>query len=248
VPTAGRLGFPFHGNLCDDMRTRSPRGGSTAKRGSCRSRLMDTASRNIVGAFCRGRRRIGLLGGSFNPAHAGHVHISKVALARLRLHEVWWVVSPQNPLKPEAGMAPLADRLAAARSLARDRRIRPTGIETRLGTRYTVDTVAALRRRCPAGRFVWLIGADNLLELPQWHRWMDLFGRVPIAVFARRPYSLRALSGPAAQRFARFRMREGAAAALAGRHPPAWVFLHCRAHPASATAIRESRRAALKKK
>lgn len=209
---------------------------------------MDTASRNNVGAVCRGRRRIGLLGGSFNPAHAGHVHISKAALARLGLHEVWWLVSPQNPLKPETGMAPLADRLAAARSLIRDRRIRATCIEERLGTRYTVDTVAALRRRCPGTLFVWLIGADNLLELPRWHRWTDLFGRVPIAVFARRPYSLRALSGLAAQRFARYRVREGAAAALAGRKPPAWVFLHCRAHPASATAIRNSRAATLRKK
>jgi len=209
---------------------------------------MDIASRNIAGTLCRGRRRIGLLGGSFNPAHAGHVHISRVALARLGLHEVWWVVSPQNPLKPEVGMAPIADRIAAAWSLIRDRRIRPTAIEMRLGTRYTVDTVAALRRRCPAVRFVWLIGADNLLELPQWHRWTELFGRVPIAVFARRPYSLRALSGLAAQRFARYRMREGAIAALAGRTPPAWVFLHCRAHPASATAIRETRAAARRKK
>jgi len=171
------------------------------------------------------------------------VHISRLALKRLRLDEVWWLVSPQNPLKPEVGMAPLQDRLATARALTGSRCIRVTDVETRLGTRYTVDTVTALRRRCPGTRFVWLIGADILLELPHWHRWQDLFGRVPIAVFARRPYSLCALSGPAAQRFARFRLREAAAGALAGRNPPAWVFLHCRPHPASATAIRRSRQA-----
>jgi nicotinate-nucleotide adenylyltransferase len=206
------------------------------------------ASHNNLGAVCRGRRRIGLLGGSFNPAHAGHVHISRVALKRLRLDEIWWLVSPQNPLKPETGMAPLQDRLATARAFARGRRIRVTDIEARLGTRYTVDTVTALQRRCPEVRFVWLIGADNLLELPRWHRWRDLFGRVPIAVFARRPYSLWALSGPAAQRYARFRMREAAAGALASRNPPAWVFLHCRLHAASATAIRDSRQASLREK
>lgn len=202
---------------------------------------MDTSSRNTLGAVCRSRRRIGLLGGSFNPAHAGHVHISRVALARLGLSEIWWLVSPQNPLKPETGMAPIAERLAVARALAGNRRIRAMGIEIQLGTRYTVDTVAALQRRCPGNRFVWLIGADNLLELPLWHRWTELFGRVPIAVFARRPYSLRALSGLAAKRFARFRLREAATATLAGHDPPAWVFLHCMTHPASATAIRKSR-------
>jgi nicotinate-nucleotide adenylyltransferase len=204
---------------------------------------MNKPSYGNPGAACRGRQRIGLLGGSFNPAHEGHLHISRVALKRLRLDEVWWLVSPQNPLKPKAGMAPLRDRLAAARALAGGRRIRATDIEMRLGTRYTLDTVNALQRRCPETRFVWLIGADNLLELPRWHRWPDLFRRVPIAVFARRPYSLWALSGPAVQRFARFRVREAAAGALAGHNPPAWAFLHCRTHPASATAIRDSRQA-----
>ena len=204
---------------------------------------MNNASHISRGAVRGVRARIGLLGGSFNPAHDGHLHISQLALKRLRLDEIWWLVSPQNPLKPEAGMAPLGDRLTASRALVQGRRIRVTDIEARLGTRYTVDTVTALRRRFPGVRFVWLIGADNLLELPRWHRWQDLFASVPIAVFARRPYSLRALSGPAAQRFARARLREAAAAGLADRSPPAWVFLHCRTHPASATAIRESRRA-----
>ncbi len=189
----------------------------------------------------KGVRRVGLLGGSFNPAHGGHRHVSLLALQRLGLDAVWWLVSPQNPLKPESGMAPLADRLARARAVARHPRIRPTDIETRLGTRYTVDTVRALRRRWPHIRFVWLIGADNLLQLPRWHRWDMLFRLVPIAVFARHPYSLRALSGSAARRFATSRLPERAVRTLAGREPPAWAFLHIRVHPASATAIREAR-------
>lgn len=190
---------------------------------------------------CPGGRRVGLLGGSFNPAHDGHLYISRVALARLGLDEIWWLVSPQNPLKPSAGTAPFAVRLAAARKVARDPRIRVTDIEARLGTRYTVDTIASLRRRCPRTRFVWLIGADNLVQMPRWRRWEALFRSVPIAVFARRPYSLKALSGLAALRFARHRISDKAARTLAGRMPPAWVFLNVRAHPATATAIREAR-------
>ncbi len=208
---------------------------------------MKLATRSNLGTVCRGRRRIGLLGGSFNPAHEGHLHISRLALKRLRLDAVWWLVSPQNPLKPETGMAALPDRLAAARALISDRRILATDIERRLGTRFTVDTVAALRARCPGARFVWLIGADNLIELPRWHRWTELFGHVPIAVFARRPYSFRALSGQAALRFARFRIAEARAGAIAGHAPPVWVFLHCRAHPAAATAIRAARQAERRK-
>lgn len=199
------------------------------------------AGRRTRRALCFGRRRVGLLGGSFNPAHDGHLYISRVALARLGLDEVWWVVSPQNPLKPSTGLAPFAARLAAARTVARDPRIRVTDIEAHLGTRYTVDTVRRLRRRCPRTRFVWLIGADNLAQIPGWRRWGMLFDSVPIAVFARRPYSLKALSGLAALRFARYRISDGAARVLAGRTPPAWVFLNIKAHPATATAIREAR-------
>ena len=209
---------------------------------------MALSSEHKLAVLCRGRRRIGLLGGSFNPAHEGHLHISRLALRRLGLDEVWWLVSPQNPLKPERGMAPLQDRLAAARVLARGHRIRVTDIEARLGTRYTVDTVAALRRRCSGARFVWLIGADILPELPRWRRWRELFRAVPIAVFARRPYSLEALSGQAARRFARYRVAERAAETLAGRKPPVWTFLRGKEHPASATVIRVSRKSKSRKK
>ena len=120
-------------------------------------------------------RRIGLLGGSFNPAHEGHLHVSQEALKRLRLDGVWWLVSPQNPLKTRVGMASFADRLAGARDLLRGHpRIAASGIEARLGTRYTVDTLDRLVTRTGC-RFVWLIGADNLAQLPRWRRWRKLF-------------------------------------------------------------------------
>lgn len=188
----------------------------------------------------RTRRRVavGLLGGSFNPAHEGHRHISLVALKRLRLRQVWWLVTPQNPLKPTEGMADLADRVAGARARARHPAIRVIDIEARLATRYTVDTLAALRRRYPRNRFVWLMGADNLVQLPRWRRWTTLARRAPIAILARAAYDSRALSGRAAQRLRRFRIPESAAQRLAWRKPPVWVFLHLRHHPASGTAIR----------
>lgn len=186
----------------------------------------------------RTKLRVGLLGGSFNPAHAGHLHISREALRRLRLDEVWWLVSPQNPLKPSRGMAPLATRVAEARAVARDRRIQVTDIEAALGTRYTADTLKALQRRFPHIRFVWLMGADNLTQIPRWQRWTGIFETLPIAVFDRPTYSLRALAGKAAQRYARRRLPAAAAATLPSGKPPAWVFVRCRLHPASATAIR----------
>lgn len=138
-------------------------------------------------------------------------------------------------------MASFEKRIRDARAVARDPKIRVSEIEACLGTQFTVDTIRALRRRYPRIRFVWLIGADNLVQMPRWRRWDALFRLVPIAVFARKPYSLRALSGLAARRFARWRVPERAARTLAGRNPPAWMFLHIRVHPASATAIRESR-------
>lgn len=189
------------------------------------------------------RRRIGLLGGSFNPAHEGHLHVSRQALKLLGLDEIWWLVSPQNPLKPEAGMAPLHDRLAGASEITRGQPdIHVTDIEAELGTIYTVDTLEGLRKRHPDISFVLLVGADILEELPRWRGWERIFQTVPIAVFARKPYTLAALSGLAAKRFSQFRIPEEGAFTLAGRTTPAWVFLHIREHPASATAIRAARK------
>ena len=191
----------------------------------------------------RGRRaRVGLLGGSFNPAHGGHRHISLEALKRLRLDEVWWLVSPQNPLKAPAGMAPLAARVESARAVvAGHPRVRVLTLETALGTRYTVETLARLRQRFPQVRFVWLMGADNLAQLPRWRWWQRILHGVAVAVLDRYPYSESVLHGVAAQRYRRARKASRAAGHLPLCHPPAWVFLPIRRHPASATALRQQR-------
>ena len=184
------------------------------------------------------RTRIGLLGGSFNPAHAGHRHVAEQALRALGLDQVWLLVSPGNPLKPARGMAPFKQRLASARAQADGARIIATDIEARLGTRFTVDTLEALARRFPRARFVLLIGADNLSQLPRWKRWSDIARTTPIAVLPRPRETRRALSGRAARRLARYRRRPGAL--LAGGpevHAP-WTLVPAREHPASATAIR----------
>lgn len=184
--------------------------------------------------------RIGLLGGSFNPAHDGHLHVSRQALRRLGLDHVWWLVSPQNPLKPRQGMAPLSARLeSAARLASHDPRIRATDLETRLGTRYTTDTLRALKHRYPGARFVWLMGADNLADLHRWYRWRTLMRLVPVAVFDRPGYARKALTGKAACCFLRHRLPEDRSRALATDTPPAWVFLHGRLSEESATAIRQ---------
>jgi nicotinate-nucleotide adenylyltransferase len=195
-----------------------------------------------IGGLADGRR-VGLLGGSFNPAHGGHLHISRLALTWLGLDEVWWLVSPQNPLKSSADMAPFAGRLDCAAAIAAaDRRIRVTDIEARLGrTTYTADTLTALRRQFPRTRFVWLMGGDNLVQIPYWHRWQDIFRTVPIAVFARPGTSSKALAGAAAHRFADARIPITAARRLAEMTPPAWVFFHTRLDPRSATQIRAAR-------
>jgi len=186
----------------------------------------------------RSGRRIGLLGGSFNPAHEGHREISLQALARLGLDEVWWLVSPQNPLKPVAGMAPFAHRLAEARTVARHPRIRVTDLEARLGTRHTAATLRRLTRRFPGIRFVWLMGADNLVQIDRWRAWQQIFHLVPVAVWARPSYCFRALAAKAARRFAGARLQENAGRLLPATDPPAWVFVHGRLNPLSATAIR----------
>jgi len=188
------------------------------------------------------RRRVGLLGGSFNPAHAGHRHVAERVLRALRLDEVWLLVSPGNPLKPRKGMAALAQRLASARAVADGRRVIATDIEAALGTRYTRDTLAALRRRFPRTRFVFVIGADNLVQLPRWQGWRRLAAATPLAVLPRPGWTRKALVGKAARTLARHRRRPGAllaqpSAGHAASHAP-WAFVPAAEHPASATAIR----------
>ena len=184
--------------------------------------------------------RIGLLGGSFNPAHAGHRHIIDMARRCLRLNQVWLLVSPGNPLKAEWGMAPFDQRLASARSLADGRRVVASAIEAVFGTRYTIATLRRLLRQFPRARFVWLMGADILEQLPRWRRWLAFVRHVPFAVLPRPSYNHRALSSHAARRLAHARRPARYASVLAELAAPAWVFLCVTQHAASATAIRAS--------
>lgn len=186
-------------------------------------------------------RRIGLLGGSFNPAHEGHLYISQMAIRMLGLDEVWWLVSPQNPLKPSDGMKSLDERIERAERMAvAEPRVIITDIEIDLGTRYTADTLVGLKREFQDMSFVWLMGADNLLQMHHWWQWSRIFHTVPIAVFGRPGYSYRATFSVAARRFARDRWPRSAATRLVNAVAPAWVFLKIREHPESATRIREN--------
>jgi nicotinate-nucleotide adenylyltransferase len=182
--------------------------------------------------------RIGLLGGSFNPPHAAHRELSLFALKRLQLDRVWWLVSPGNPLKDTRALPALTTRISAARDVADHPAIEVTGIEAALGTRYTVDTIAALRRRFPNVRFVWLMGADNLAQFHRWRDWERIARQVPLAVIDRPTDSFRALASPAAQALSRYRHNENQAAQLAGLDAPAWMFLHGMKSPISSTELR----------
>lgn len=182
--------------------------------------------------------RIGLLGGSFNPPHAAHRLISETALKRLRLAQVWWLVTPGNPLKEHRDLAPLADRVRLAKGLARDPRIKITAFEAGLGAAYTARTLCYLRERFPRVRFVWLMGADNLASFHRWKDWRTIFETMPIAVEDRPGWRYRALSSPAARRFDRHRVPESAASALPGLEPPAWCILSGPLSKLSSTALR----------
>ncbi|HEX8389458.1 MAG TPA: nicotinate-nucleotide adenylyltransferase [Sphingomonas sp.] len=184
-------------------------------------------------------KRVGLLGGSFNPAHRGHRRITLGAIRALGLNEVWWLVSPGNPLKAGASdMAPLAARLASAARMARRAPIRATAIEARLGTRYTVDTIRALKRRHPRTRFVWIMGADNLAQFHRWRDWRGLAREVAIAVVARPGYNADALAGPAMGWLRRSVRRAGQSDGWTEWRLPALVLLRFRPDPTSATSIR----------
>lgn len=144
--------------------------------------------------------RIGLLGGSFNPAHEGHLYVADIAMKRLRLDYVWFLVSPQNPLKPTNGMMPLCHRLASARKIAgRNRRLIVSDLEQTIGSRYTNDTIRALRARFPLVRFVWLMGSDNLEQFHRWQHWQDILAQVPAAVILRPGSTLAGLKAKAMQ-------------------------------------------------
>lgn len=181
---------------------------------------------------------IGLLGGSFDPPHGGHVHISKAALKRFGLDRLWWLVSPGNPLKHN-GPAPLADRMQAARAMMDHPRVTVTDIEAHIGTRYTAQTLMALRRRYPGVRFVWIMGADNLAQFHRWQDWRWIMETVPIGVLARPGDRIAARLSKAAKVYAHARI-PGRAAHVVGRmDAPAWVFVNLPMSDLSSTAIRK---------
>lgn len=182
--------------------------------------------------------RIGLYGGSFDPAHLGHRHVTTTALRRLRLDRVWWLVSPGNPLKDRSRLTPLAQRCEQAARIAAHPRIAVTGFEAALGVRFTVQTLRYLTRRRPGVRFVWIMGADSLSTFHRWKGAAEIARLMPIAVIDRPGSTLTPLSARAARRLAANRLPEAAAPALASRRPPAWVFLHGPRSKLSSTAIR----------
>jgi nicotinate-nucleotide adenylyltransferase len=193
------------------------------------------------------RQRIGLLGGSFNPPHAAHRMISEVALKRLALDRVWWIVSPGNPLKSDTELAPLAKRMAASRQIAADARIKITAFEADLATAFTAATLAFLRQRYPGIDFVWIMGADNLAGLHHWENWRDIFKLAAIAVVDRPGWRLKALASPAARAHVRGRLPEARAGELFQANKPAWVFLTAPLSTLSSTDLRAQKSFVAKK-
>lgn len=184
--------------------------------------------------------RIGLFGGSFNPPHDGHLLVSRMALSRLRLDRVWWIVTPGNPLKENAGLPPLAARMEAARRMGDHPQIDITGFEAEIGTRYTYDTISYLTRRCPGVDFVWLMGADNLAQFHRWQHWREIANLVPVAVIDRPGSTLKAVHSRAGQFLARYRYSENEARLLARARTPAFIFLHGRRSETSSTELRRA--------
>jgi nicotinate-nucleotide adenylyltransferase len=185
--------------------------------------------------------RIGLFGGTFDPPHEAHKAAALMALKRLKLDRVWLLVTPGNPLKNTRGLAPLNERIAAARKLTSHPRIDVTGVEAVINTRYTYDTIGWLKARCPGVQFVWIMGADNLRHFHRWQRWRDIASLVPIVVIDRLGPSLYAGASAAGQALRAFRLRESDVTTLPGRRAPAWTFLHGLKSPLSSTQLRARR-------
>lgn len=210
-------------------------------RRALRSRPSSFGSTKARTPLAFANERIGLLGGSFNPPHAAHALISRIALARLGLDRVWWIVTPGNPLKSRHELAPLAERMAACRAIKQDSRILPTDFEQNLPSAFTAVTLRFVRRRHPGTLFVWIMGADNLATFHQWQHWKEIAQTLPIAVVDRPGWRLPALASPAGRFLARYRVPEGEARTLTTRHLPAWVFLTGPLSPLSSTLLRRQR-------
>ena len=182
-------------------------------------------------------RVVGLLGGSFDPAHAGHVEITRAALRRFALDQLWWLVSPGNPLKPH-GPAPMQDRIAAARQLITDPRVKVSSVEADLGTRYTAETLAALAARYPKTRFIWLMGADNLMQFDQWQNWHSIITTTPLGILARPGSRLAPLKARAAQIYRWARLPAAQSHQLGRYQAPCWCYVNMPMVDLSSTALR----------
>jgi nicotinate-nucleotide adenylyltransferase len=193
-----------------------------------------------LGFDLRPGMRVGLFGGSFNPAHEGHAHVAETALRRLRLQRLVWLVSPQNPLKPTRETAAMTRRLWGALRYAQGPSMIVSDAETKIGSMYTIDTVRALKARFPGVCFVWIMGADSLADFHRWRGWTQIMGETPVAVVARPHSTLKSRFSPAARRFARARLPASAAPTLACRRPPAWVYLSAPLNFTSSTALRRT--------
>jgi len=207
-----------------------------------RSALQSFGTPNARTPLAFAGQRIGLMGGTFNPPHEGHTVCARAALRRLKLDQLWWIVTPGNPLKSGEGLPGLAERMAASRAFTPSPAVKITGFEAELGSPYTYATIRYVTRHLPHVSFVWVMGADNLATFHRWQHWREIARLVPIAVVDRPGWHLKALASPAARFLARRRLPESAAATLAGRTPPAWVFLTTRLSEASSTALRSKAR------
>jgi nicotinate-nucleotide adenylyltransferase len=203
--------------------------------------LQSFGSLRVRTPLCFPGQRIGIMGGTFNPPHEGHRIAADAAMKRLELDQLWWLITPGNPLKSRNGLSSLKKRMDLVRPFADGPKMKITGFERELGTSYTAATLEYLTRRYPGVRFVWIMGADNLASFDRWQHWRRIARIMPIAVADRPGWRLRALSSPAALALARYRIPESEAATIVGRKPPAWTFLTTRLSGLSSTALRSAK-------